>query len=191
VGLAIQEEPIENLAEHGTISIAFVVDRVLDVTLVDGGLGGLRLVERTVEVPWTKDYDAIEGEGPTRWATRWDVSGWGLVAAHEGDSRVGGAVIAFDTPKVDMLRGRRDLAVLWDLRVAIDLRSRGIGALLFGAAEGWARARGCQRLEVETQNINVAACRFYQRMGCGLARVDRFAYPGLDDEVQLVWAKAL
>jgi hypothetical protein len=27
--------------------------------------------------PYVKDYDAIEGEGPSRWAKRFDVSTWG------------------------------------------------------------------------------------------------------------------
>lgn len=83
-----------------------------------------------------------------------------------------------------MLRGRRDLAVLWDLRVTQGCRS-GAGAALFGAATAWARERGCRALEVETQQINVAACRFYQRMGCSLAAVDRFAYVDLPEETQL------
>ena len=31
------------LSEHARISIAFVVDRILEVTLADGGLGGVSL----------------------------------------------------------------------------------------------------------------------------------------------------
>ena len=36
-----------------------------------------------------------------------------------------------------------------------------------------------------------AACRFYQEMGCTLGGIDRFAYPRLPGEVQLLWRKAL
>jgi GNAT superfamily N-acetyltransferase len=64
-------------------------------------------------------------------------------------------------------------------------------AALFRAAEHWARARGCRRLKIETQNVNVAACRFYQKMGCTLGAIDRFAYPGQPAEVRLLWGKAL
>ena len=46
-------------------------------------------------------------------------------------------------------------------------------------------------MEVETQNINVSACRFYARQGCVLSAVNRFAYPELPDEVQLIWRKDL
>jgi GNAT superfamily N-acetyltransferase len=40
------------------------------------------------------------------------------------------------------------------------MRGLGIGAALFRAAERWAVARGARWLKVETQNVNVAACRF-------------------------------
>jgi GNAT superfamily N-acetyltransferase len=90
-----------------------------------------------------------------------------------------------------MLVGRRDLAVLWDLRVAPAARRRGVGAALFRAAAAWAAARGCAQLKVETQNVNVPACRFYARQGCVLGAIDRFAYPGLPHEVRLLWYTAL
>lgn len=186
----IREEPIEDLDRHGEISIAFEVTAVLAVELVEAGLGGLRLAEQPVDVPWVKDYDATDG-GPMRWASRFDVSNWGLLAAHDGDRRVGGSAIAFDTPTVHMLRGRRDLAVLCDLRVANDVRRGGVGTALFRASEAWARERGCVGLEVETQQVNVPACRFYARMGCSLAAVDRYAYPEMSDEVRLIWRRDL
>jgi ribosomal protein S18 acetylase RimI-like enzyme len=70
-------------------------------------------------------------------------------------------------------------------------RGRGAGRALFAAAEGWARARGCRELKVETQNVNVPACRFYMRQGCALGAVNRGAYPGLTGEIQLLWYKDL
>lgn len=102
-----------------------------------------------------------------------------------------GAVVTFATANLNMLEDRLDLAVLWDLRVRPEFRGAGIGSDLFTASETWARARGCRSLRVETQNINVPACRFYKHMGCTLRSVDRFAYPDLPNEVQLVWSKEL
>ncbi len=189
--MEIVEEPIANLARHAEVPIAFSVERVLDVSLVDGGMGGIRISETAVAAPWVKDYDAITGEKSTRWAKRFDVSNWGLIAAHDASGRVGGAVVALNTPGMKMLEGRSDLAVLWDMRVRPDARSTGIGTMLFGAVEDWARGRNCRLLTVETQNINVPACRFYRRMGCTLASIDRFAYADLSDEMQLVWIKEL
>ncbi|MBV9774221.1 MAG: GNAT family N-acetyltransferase, partial [Gemmatimonadetes bacterium] len=138
-----------------------------------------------------KDYDAIPGTHPREWADHFDLSNWGFLAARLDGKRIGGAAIAYATEGLDMLGGRGDLAVLWDIRVAPEARGSGIGAALFGAAETWAAARGARQLKIETQNINVPACQFYARQGCVLGAIHRFAYPGLPDEVQLLWYKDL
>lgn len=190
MGITIREEPMAALDEHVRISIAFEVRSLLHVEVIDGGLAGLAVVEREVPEPWVKDYDDHH-EGPRRLAEQFDLRNWGLISAWDGATRVGGAVIAFDTADVSMLERRRDIAVLWDIRIAAQWRRSGIGSMLFRAVEDWSRSRGCIRLDVETQNINVAACRFYARMGCELRRIDRFAYDDLPDEVQLLWAKQL
>jgi GNAT superfamily N-acetyltransferase len=193
VSLEIRQEAATSgtLSEHARISIAFVVDRILLPALADGGLGGMSLTEAPVADPYLKDYDAIDGEGPERWAKRFDISNWGTISAYHDGARVGGAVIAFRTAGLHMLGGRDDVAVLWDIRVAPGQRGGGVGSALFQAAEDWAGARGCTWLKIETQNVNTAACRFYRKMGCTLGAIDRFAYPELPGEVQLLWWKAL
>jgi GNAT superfamily N-acetyltransferase len=50
--------------------------------------------------------------------------------------------------------------LLWDLRVAPDVRTQGIGSALLHAAEDNAKPRGAGTLLVEPQQINVPACRF-------------------------------
>jgi GNAT superfamily N-acetyltransferase len=182
----VREESLASMAEYAAVSIAFEMRRVLDVELIDGGLGGFALPERVLDVPYVKDYDADDG-GPARWRERFEVSNWGFLGARTGGRLVGGAAVAWDTPGVTMLEGRRDLAVLWDIRVAPEVRGTGVGAALFRAAEAWAAARGCRQLKVETQNVNVPACRFYARQGCVLGAIHRFAYPELPHEVQLLW----
>jgi GNAT superfamily N-acetyltransferase len=179
------------VSEYARISIAFVVRRVLEVTLADGGMGGVSLTEAPVAQPYLKDYDALEGEGPEHWAERFDVSNWGMLGAYLDGTRVGGAVVAFRTAGLCMLAGRDDVAVLWDIRVAPGQRGAGVGSALFQAAADWAATRGCKFLTIETQNINVAACRFYRKMGCTLGAIDRFAYPELPAEVQLLWQNEL
>jgi hypothetical protein len=62
---------------------------------------------------------------------------------------------------------------------------------LFNAALEWGRTRGCRTLKVETQNINLSACRLYTRMGCTLVAINRRSYPDLPDETQLLWFKDL
>ena len=56
-------------------------------------------------------------------------------------------------------------------------------------ASGQSNVHGAEWLEAETQNVNVPACRFYERMGFVLREVHPNAYPGLPDEVQLLWYK--
>ena len=185
------EEPITAAAELAHVPIAFNVESVFDVSSRDGGLGGLILLERRVATPYVKDYDAMEGEHPAQWAGRFDVSNWGLISARSDGARVGGAVIAFNTEGINILEGRKDLAALWDIRVSPEARGRGFGSGLFRAVEAWASSRGCKLLKIETQNINVPACRFYARQGCELGAINRFAYRELPDEVQLLWYKTL
>ena len=186
----VREEPLAALAEYAAVPIAFEVRRVLAWRPSTAGLGGFALAERAVDAPYVKDYDAVDG-GPARWAERFDLSSWGLLGARVDGRLVGGAAVAWDTPGVTCWRGARDLAVLWDIRVAPEARGQGVGAALFRAAEAWAAARGCRQLKVETQNVNLPACRFYARQGCVLGGIHRFAYPELPHEVQLLWYRDL
>ncbi len=179
----IIEEPVSALPEYGSVPIAF---EVLSRFRIEPGR---QLVEEQVE-PYIKDYDAIKGESPAEWPKRWNISNWGVVSAFEDKRRVGGAVIAWKTEGLNMLAGREDLAIIWDLRVHPDFRRSGVGSRLFANAADWARERGCSQLMVETQDINVPACRFYARQGCELKAVNRHAYKGLD-EVQLFWQKTV
>jgi GNAT superfamily N-acetyltransferase len=187
----IREESVAWLDEHARISIAFKVESVLALTIVNHGLGGLRLDERQLNAPYVKDYDRLPNCHPSEWSTQLDMANWGFFSARSEGAPVGGAVVAWTSPSLEMLEGRTDLGVIWDVRVSPAMRRRGIAAQLFAVAERWARARGCRRLKVETQNINVAACRFYASRGFELGAIHRFAYPTLPDETQLLWYKGL
>lgn len=156
------------------------------------GPGEFVLTERRLDVPYLKDYDSINGEEPAQWARRFDMSNWVLFTARVEGDRIGGAVVAFNTPGLIMLEDREDLAILWDKRVSPELRGQqGVGSALLREVEACARAKGCQQLKVETQNINVAACRFYACQGRVLGAVNHLTYPELPNEVQLLWYKDL
>ncbi|MDQ7792940.1 MAG: GNAT family N-acetyltransferase [bacterium] len=185
-GMRIVEEQVgEALGAHATVPIAFEVTCRLRLELVDRGLHGIRLIREPVDPPYVKDYD--QEEHPLRWQETWDTRNWGLISALDGTRRAGGAVIAWRTAGVNMLRGRDDLAVLWDIRVHPGYRRQGVGRRLFAAAVDWARARECADFLVETQNINVPACALYASMGCELAAISSFAYPRQPEEAQLLW----
>ena len=186
----IQKVGSDFLPQYAKIPIAFEVQSVFRVDPLDEGLGGLMLREETVLSPYVKDYDGCGEHGPEEWPRRFDIRNWAIFLATGGDCPVGGATVAYNTPGVNMLAGRSDLAVLWDIRVHPDLRRRGIGSKLFRRAMDWARSQGCRQLKVETQNVNVPACRFYAQQGCRLGEINRYAYAGhprVGHEVMLVW----
>ena len=189
--IEIIEESFARLETYAEISIAFRVETVLDITLLRGGLDGLTFAERPIAEPYVKDYDALSDNGVLAWR-RFDLTNWGMLWAKINGRFLGGAVIAYKTPHVNMLEGRDDLAVLWDLRVAPEGRRQGLGTALLAAAEAWARQRGCRHVKIETQNINVSACRFYASQGYELGGMNRFAYyPELPHEIQFLWYKTL
>ncbi len=192
--LEIREVDVERLRQYAEIPIAFEVRSVLRAEPVEGGFGGIRLREETVVEPYVKDYDDCEEGSPEDWPRQFDVSNWGILLAWKYGRCVGGAAVAHNTAGVNMLEGRSDLAVLWDIRVRPEARRRGIGTQLFQHAAGWARERGGRQLKVETQNVNVPACRFYARQGCKLGAIHRFGYAGhprVGHEVMLLWYLAL
>ncbi|MEO8578572.1 MAG: GNAT family N-acetyltransferase [Gemmatimonadales bacterium] len=190
VEITLVDERIDSLERLTDISIAFEVMRVFYVENSDVA-GHYALVERTVDKPFIKDYDSIPGNSPRDWINEFDLTNWGLIGAYAGGERAGTALIAHDTDGVTMLEGRKDLAVLWDLRVDPKKRRIGIGSALFLAAEEWAAAKGCIQLKIETQNVNVPACRFYRMQRCRLGGIARSAYPAFPDEIQLLWYKDL
>ncbi|MFC1572495.1 GNAT family N-acetyltransferase [Candidatus Eisenbacteria bacterium] len=187
----IVEQSVADLVDYFSVPISFEVRTILDVRAVDEGWGGFVLTEQQIETPYVKDYDAVQDEPSLEWSQRWDISNWGVLSVFVSSSRVGGCVMAFDTPGIHKLEDRKDVIALWDLRVHPDHRRKGIGAQLFQSAEEWARKRGCRLLRVETQNINVPACRFYRRQGCVLGAIDRYAYAEFPEEVELEWFKEL
>jgi GNAT superfamily N-acetyltransferase len=80
------------LREYARIPIAFEVREIFDVSLRDDVSGGFVLTRREIEVPYVKDYDAIEEESPAHWAERFDVSNWEFLTAHFAGRRVGSSL---------------------------------------------------------------------------------------------------
>jgi GNAT superfamily N-acetyltransferase len=186
----IVEVGTESLREYSTVPIAFEVQTMFRVDPIDGGLGGITLTEEPVGKPYIKDYDTSDEGGPDRWGERFDLSNWGFFIGYEDRTPICCAAVAFDTPGVHMLCKRRDLAVLWDIRVMPGMRRSGVGTKIFAQTLEWARSRGARQMKIETQNINVPACRFYRRMGCSLGEINAHAYahdPSVAHEVMLVW----
>ncbi len=155
MSIKIQKIGIDLLSLYSEIPISFKVESVFRIEVINQGLGGFELIEEKVAT-YTKDYDSQEEDdkpGPIGWTKRFDVSKWGFFLALNGSCPVGGAAVAIDALDVNMLEGRKDLAMLWDIRVHPGERRHGIGSKLFKHASDWARQKGCKQLKVETPNL--------------------------------------
>lgn len=75
-----------------------------------------------------------------------------------------------------------------NLAVCQAYRQSGIGRQLFRKAEAWAKERGLLGITLEAQDDNLAACRFYQKMGMVLGGVDTMRYAfNLNIDKALFW----
>ena len=188
MSVTIAQLSADGYEAYGTVSPVFVARSALECELLDDGLGGILLREKPITAPYRK-YGGDE-ENPSGWAKRYDLSRWGIFLAAIDGQPVGGAAVAPPSPGMIVADAGDDIAVLWDLRVSPAQRRRGIGAALLHRCTEWARDKGYRVLGIETQNVNVPACRFYAKNGGQLAAIDRFAYstcPGLEHEAMLIW----
>ncbi|MFO7792881.1 MAG: GNAT family N-acetyltransferase [Candidatus Saliniplasma sp.] len=186
--IRLKEISLEDIDEYVEIPITFEVNRIYDVRLIHQGLGGIKLVEKELDESYMKDYG--DDSDIKRLQKEFDTTNWGFFTALFENEVVGGVIIAYDTEGVNMLSGRNDIAVVWDIRVHPEFRGKGIGHSLFQKAVEWSKKRDCKLLKVETQNVNVPACNFYVKEGCRLGCVDRYAYMGeenLSHETMLIW----
>ena len=186
MSIEILQERVELLVDYEKVPITFWVRSRL---LINFDVSGVTLNEKVAEEPYLKDYDAYER--PSKWPSRFDMSNWGIFAAFDDGNRIGGAVAAWKTPGLELLEERDDLVCLWDLRVHPSYRHRGVGHRLFRSVIDWSHERQCDELVIETQDINVPACRFYARQGCELRSAKRDAYPAELNEIQLMWYRKL
>lgn len=176
---------------YDSIPSRYLVESIYRVDDIDHGLGGFRLVEFEIGQPYAKDYDPDDGNTTEAWAQEFDLADWGIFLARDGDKPVGGAAVAVNTGVYPMDKFQRtDMVVLWDIRVLPDARGRGVGTKLFRHAVAWSKDRGFGQVGLETQNVNVPACKFYVRMGCTLGAIHRYGYAGcppVAHEAMLLW----
>jgi ribosomal protein S18 acetylase RimI-like enzyme len=190
--ITIQEIDTDQFPHYGAIPNSYRVTSMFRIEVIDGGLGGFRLVEEHLAEPYVRDYNSAGDDNPAAWSAEFDLDRWGIFLVTDGGGHpVGGAAVAIDAPVYPMDHFQRpDLAVLWDIRVHPDHRGRGIGSRLFNHAANWARLGGYGQLGLETDSTNVPACRFYRRQGCELGAIHRFGYigvPEVADNAMLLW----
>jgi GNAT superfamily N-acetyltransferase len=184
----IRRDDDRQFAEYGSVSSAFVVRERVDLGRLASSSPAIPTC--SISSPWVKDYDAIPGNAPASWPAQFDVREWAMLAAYVGPRRVGGAIVVTDASALTGVGGRPGCGLLWDVRVAQDMRGRGIGRSLLAGAEHIAAAARRRALDVETQDINVPACRLYAAAGYQLLELTPDAYPRAPSEARLVWTKA-
>jgi len=174
------------LDDYSKISIKFWVDSLYQLIPIRHGLGGVRLTEVEVK-PYEKDYDSIESN-PRHLLSKFNLANWRIVYVTEDGKMIAGAIIAYSTDGINMLKGKSDLAVLWDIRVNSDYRRLGLGSRIIDEVKRWAISRGFTRLKIETQNNNVKACNFYASQGATLTGYNMHYYNDYPEEVQFIWS---
>jgi GNAT superfamily N-acetyltransferase len=86
-----------------------------------------------------------------------------LMVAEDGSGRVVGCLQLCVLPGLSSQGASR--ALIEDVRVASDQRSRGIGEQLVQWALAEAQARGCKLVELLTHHTRTDSQRFYKRLG--------------------------
>jgi ribosomal protein S18 acetylase RimI-like enzyme len=121
--------------------------------LADDPLGsGRERIEDPLPPSYFSAFDAVERDANIQ-----------LVVAEDGDGAVVGCLQLCVLPGLSSQGASR--ALIEDVRVAAQCRSRGIGEQLVQWALAEARARECQLVELLTHHTRVDAQRFYQRLG--------------------------
>ena len=185
MSVEIRREDFHSLGTYGEISTAFDVREALLTPIAGDGA----LEYRVVSPSYRKDYDAIPGNHPRDWPARFAVDRAEFIAAYSHGKRVGAAVTVVEPSEVARLGGESLLALLWDLRVTPEARGRGVGRALLTAVEARGRELDLAGVTVETQDVNVAACRLYAGAGYRIDSVNANAYEELAGETQIIWTK--
>ncbi|MCK8058487.1 MULTISPECIES: N-acetyltransferase [unclassified Fusibacter] len=77
-----------------------------------------------------------------------------------------------------------------DIRVSPKHKGKGVGKALFTKAKEWGKAHQLNHMTLETQDVNVAANLFYEKMGMRIGAVDLMMYKNIEatkNEVAIFW----
>jgi streptothricin acetyltransferase len=153
----------ENQSDLNRCDSAFVVEAELCLHAEDG-----RIIHSVRPVtPWIKRYPA--DQQAEAYLNRPDHAAWLAYV----DGHVAGQILVAEH--------WNRYAFVCDLTVDLPYRRVGVGSRLIARAARWAGGRKLAGVMVETQNINVPACRFYESCGFALGGIDAQLYRGLPE----------
>jgi streptothricin acetyltransferase len=162
-----------NIKSVNQVDGNFWVDSRLQLSAVDGKISYTIVPIPGYPKPYI--YDDID---PTAYVTNPDKT---IYLARIGDQLAG---------QITLRKNWNLFAYVEDFVVNPSFRRKGVGRTLMSKAGEWSKSMRFQGIMLETQDINVAACRFYERCGFELAGFDRNLYKATDpdkDEIALYW----
>lgn len=109
---------------YDNVSMNVNVHSEYKVKRINNGLGGFVFEEISVE-PYIKDLSIYERA--TEYEKEFDITNWRFYMAFDEDIPVGAMTVVGKTDGLNMLYGREDACVLWDIRVADAYKYKGIG----------------------------------------------------------------
>ena len=154
-----------NLHCINQIDSTFTVDSKLKITLLDNKFS---CVIESVS-PYEKTYD-YENPDYSKYIDSEDKT---VYFAFENEKLTGQIIV---------LKYWSRYAYINDIRIEKDYRGKGMGKALMKKAIDWARENKCIGVEVETQDVNVKACLFYEKLGFSIGGVNTCRYKAFEKE---------
>jgi streptothricin acetyltransferase len=166
----------ENLKDVNVTDNAFEVKSRI-IPYIEGGVFHYHL--KDIEKSYTKSY----GNDDFDYTTYIDNPEKIVYLVYAGNSPAG---------QIILRRNWNKYAYIEDIRIGSEYRRTGIGTRLMETALEWAKIGHMPGIMLETQDINVPACKFYESCGFELGGVDVYLYKGVTpviDEIALYWYK--
>ena len=173
MNITLREIDNENLRDANQCDASFTVDSKL-ILHVKNSILNYSVVD--VE-PYRKQY-IFEEQDYSGWIANPDQTVYFAYA----DGQLAGQIV--------LKKHWNAYAWINDFAVDVEFRRQGIGRALMQQAVDWAKKKRLPGIMLETQNVNVPACRFYERFGFTLRGFDTYLYKGLNpdtDEIALYW----
>ncbi|KAG8408407.1 hypothetical protein J3459_017818 [Metarhizium acridum] len=134
-------------------------------------------IQLTPTREYTKSYGGVDDDFEVAQQATHKV----IFALRDDSGSVHGYAMAF--------KDWNNMVTLHDFAVSSELRGQGYGKKLFNRVVEWARGLDVAGIKIETQDSNVAACRFYAGCGAVFGGYDEFLYRGTENsgETALYW----
>ncbi|MHA2270923.1 MAG: GNAT family N-acetyltransferase [Candidatus Hodarchaeales archaeon] len=175
MSLNIKKISHENLNDFSRIDNSFEVSSVIELGMIQGEI---RYKIKEVAEGWEKKYDTPRDFDPASVINNETA----VIFLAYLDGLIAGKVV--------LKKYWNNFAYIDDIAVDRSFRRRGIGQQLLHRAISWAQEKGFPGIMLETQNINVGACKLYESCGFQIGGFDQLVYKAMNlpkDEIAIYW----